>query len=187
MQESLFFSRDLAGGALLKAIGKNAECFQKTMQTIQHPYGKSQIEKLHVTEVFFQLIEKHIVQGMGVRCNNFCELKHCLLSFGQVGSLEIFHLLDFFFAQSFLLRRSRPDCSSMAASGKPGRFDAGHFYKFRIHARLGVNVSHETEKDVQHPLTQGEGAQEIHIIESAVPPDPGDALQGFRLCLVNLA
>jgi len=75
----------------------------------------------------------------------------------------------------------------MAASGKPGRFDAGHFYKFRIHARLGVNVSHETEKDVQHPLTQGEGAQEIHVIESAVPPDSGDALQGFRLCLVNLA
>ena len=97
------------------------------MQSIQHAHGKSQVKKLLVTEVFFQLSEKRIVKGMGLCCNNLCELKHRLLSFGQVGILEIGHLLDFIFAQSLLLRRSRPDRSSMTAPGKPGRFDACHF------------------------------------------------------------
>jgi hypothetical protein len=126
-ENSHFCSRDFAGGAFLQAIRKNAKRLKEPVQAIQHPYGKSQIEKLLFAEVFFQLKEKLLVKGMGICCNNLGQSKYRLLLFGQVGILEIVHLLYFFFAQSLLLRRSRPYRSSMAAPGKPGRFDAGHF------------------------------------------------------------
>jgi len=141
------FTRD----TLLIAIRKNAKSLKESMQSIQQPHGNSQVEELLIAKVFLQFRKEFIIKGMWFRCDNLCQPKGRLFTFRQVGMLVIVYLLNLFFTQSMLLHRSRPDCSSVAASGKPGRLDAGHFDEFGFYAGLGVDVAHETKKNIQHP------------------------------------